>query len=71
MVAFVTAAVPLTEDQTARLKRSLNRIYGREVSTHLEVDGSLVGGIRVQVGDEVIDGSVAAQLESLRRRMSG
>ncbi len=71
VVAFVRAAVPLTEDQTARLKRSLNRIYGREVSTHLEVDGSLVGGIRVQVGDEVIDGSVAAQLESLRRRMSG
>ncbi len=61
----------MTEDQTARLKRSLNRIYGREVSTHLEVDASLVGGIRVQVGDEVIDGSVAAQLESLRRRMSG
>ena len=71
VVAFVKAAVPLSEEQSARLKRSLNRIYGREVSVHLEVEPALMGGIRVQVGDEVIDGSVESQLESLRRRMSG
>jgi F-type H+-transporting ATPase subunit delta len=63
--------VPLTDDQMNRLVGSLNRIYARKVSVHLEVDRSLVGGIRVQVGDEVIDGSVAGQLEALRRRMAG
>ncbi len=71
VVAFVRAAVPLSEDQSTRLRRSLNRIYGREVSVHLEVVPELMGGIRVQVGDEVIDGSVQSQLETLRRRMSG
>jgi F-type H+-transporting ATPase subunit delta len=71
VVAFVKAAVPLSDEQSTRLKRSLNRIYGREVSMHLEVEPSLIGGIRVQVGDEVIDGSVESQLEALRRRMAG
>ena len=50
---------------------SLGRIYGREVSVHVEVEPSVLGGIRVQVGDEVIDGSVAGRLEDLRRRMAG
>ena len=38
---------------------------------HVEVDPSVLGGMRVQVGDEVIDGSVAAELEALRRRLAG
>ena len=42
------------------------RIYNRDVSVHVEVDPSVLGGMRVQVGDEVIDGSVAAKLEALR-----
>lgn len=71
VVAIVRAARPLTADQITRLTGSLSRIYGRQVSVHIEVDPALVGGIRVQVGDEVIDGSVAAQLEALRRRMAG
>src|SRR5664279_226322 len=71
IVAFVRTATPLTADQITRLVGSLNRIYRRAVSIHIEVDTSLVGGLRVQVGDEVIDGSVAAQLEALRRRMAG
>ena len=71
VVAIVQAAVPMTAEQTTRLVGSLGRIYGREVSVHVEVEPSLVGGIRVQVGDEVIDGSVAARLEALRRRMAG
>jgi F-type H+-transporting ATPase subunit delta len=37
----------------------------------VEVEPSVLGGIRVQVGDEVIDGTVAGRLEDLRRRMAG
>jgi F-type H+-transporting ATPase subunit delta len=71
VVAIVKTARPLTDEQTTRLVGSLGRIYGREVSAHVEVDPAVLGGIRVQVGDEVIDGSVAARLEGLKRRMAG
>jgi len=71
VVAIVKTAVPLTQEQTTRLVGSLGRIYGREVSVHVEVDPAVIGGIRVQVGDEVIDGSVAGRLEALKRRMAG
>jgi F-type H+-transporting ATPase subunit delta len=71
VVAIVKTAQPLTTEQTTRLVGSLGRIYGRQVSVHVEVEPAVMGGIRVQVGDEVIDGSVAARLEVLRRRMAG
>lgn len=71
IVAIVKTAVALTDDQVGRLVGSLNRIYDREVSVHIEIEPELIGGIRVQVGDEVIDGSVAARLEALKRRMAG
>lgn len=71
IVAIVKTAIPLTAEQTTRLVASLGRIYGRQVSAHVEIEPSIVGGIRVQVGDEVIDGSVAGRLEALRRRMAG
>ncbi len=71
IVAIVKAAVPLSDDQVSRLVGSLSRIYDRAVSVHVEVEPELVGGIRVQVGDEVIEGSVAARLEALKRRMAG
>ena len=71
VVAIVKTAAPLSDEQTTRLVGSLGRIYGREVSVHIEVEPSVLGGIRVQVGDEVIDGTVAGRLEALKRRMAG
>ena len=71
VVATVKSAVAFTPEQTRRLVAALNRIYGREVSVHLEVEPDLVGGVRVQVGDEVIDGSIAGRLETLRRTLAG
>ena len=71
VVATVKTAVALTDDQLTRLRNSLGRIYGRAVSLHVEVEPTVLGGISVQVGDEVIDGTVAGRLEDLRRRMAG
>ena len=50
---------------------ALERIYGQPVAINIEVDPGLVGGITVQIGDEVIDGSISGRLESARRRVTG
>lgn len=71
LVATVTAAVPLTEGQRRRLGAALARTYGHEVHLNVEVDPDLVGGVRVAIGDEVIDGSVLSRLDEARRRLAG
>jgi F-type H+-transporting ATPase subunit delta len=71
MVATVTATVPLTEEQRSRLGAALARIYGHDVHLNVEVDPTIIGGIRVEIGDEVIDGSVVSRLDDARRRLVG
>ena len=61
-VAHVVSAAPITDDQTSRLAAVLGRIYGRQISVQTEVDESLLGGLRIGVGDEVIDADVATRL---------
>ena len=68
-VATVRTATGLSGTQQERLTGALARIYGRDITLHLEVDPELVGGLVIQVGDEVIDGSVAGRLDELRRRL--
>jgi F-type H+-transporting ATPase subunit delta len=70
-VARVTSAVPLTDAQEQRLVDVLSRIYGRTIGLQVSVDPSVLGGLVVQVGDEVIDGSIAHRLESAGRRLVG
>lgn len=71
LVATVTATVPLTEEQRSRLGAALARIYGHEVHLNVEIDPDVLGGVRVAIGDEVIDGSVASRLDDARRRLAG
>lgn len=70
-LAFVTSAVPLTEEQSRRLRDILTRMYGRPVHLNFDIDPKLVGGVRVQVGNEVIDGSVSSRLDEAKRRLAG
>jgi len=71
VVATVESATELTIEQNSRLTASLAKMYGRPVSVHVTVRPDLGGGVRVRVGDEVIDGSVAGRLDALRRRLAG
>ncbi|MEV5804647.1 F0F1 ATP synthase subunit delta [Streptomyces sp. BPPL-273] len=70
MVAVVTSAVPLSDTQKQRLGAALAKVYGRPMHLNLDVDPEVVGGVRVQVGDEVINGSIADRLEEAGRRMA-
>jgi F-type H+-transporting ATPase subunit delta len=70
-LARVTTAVPLTSAQEQRLTEVLGRLYGRAVGLQVTVDPHVLGGLIVQVGDEVIDGSIAHRLEDARRRLAG
>lgn len=69
-VAHVRSAIPLTEEQQQRLSRTLQRIYARPIALHLEVDPEVEGGLLIQVGDEVIDGSITGRLKALRRDLA-
>ncbi|ALE85043.1 F0F1 ATP synthase subunit delta [Pseudonocardia sp. HH130629-09] len=68
-VAKVRTPVELSSEQETRLAETLGRMYGRTISLQVELDRSLLGGLVVQVGGEVIDGSVAGRLATARRSL--
>jgi F-type H+-transporting ATPase subunit delta len=68
-VARVRTAVGLSGAQEQRLTGTLTRLYGRDMSLQVELDESLLGGMVIRVGDEVVDGSVAGKLAAARRAL--
>ncbi|MFF1382880.1 F0F1 ATP synthase subunit delta [Arthrobacter sp. NPDC058288] len=70
-IATVSVTRPLTEMQTSRLQAGLNALYGRELKINMNVDPALIGGIRIQVGDEVVDASLLTRLGQLQRQLAG
>lgn len=71
IVATVQSATPLSAPQRERLRTLLAGRYGRQVALNEVLDSSVVGGLRVQVADDVIDGSIAARLADLRQKLAG
>jgi F-type H+-transporting ATPase subunit delta len=70
LIARVRTAVDLTEEQRSRLAAALSATYGHDVYLNIEVVPDVMGGVSVQIGDEVIDGTVAGRLEDVRRRLA-
>jgi F-type H+-transporting ATPase subunit delta len=65
-VATVTSAAPIAAAQLARLRQGLAKSYGGDLALNLVIDPSIIGGLKVQVGDDVIDGTVSRKIEDLR-----
>ena len=70
LVAHVVVALPLDADQRERLTAALQRQYGRNVHLNVDVDPEVLGGIRVEIGDEVLDGTISRRLQEARRQLS-
>ncbi|QFQ30633.2 F0F1 ATP synthase subunit delta [Janibacter melonis] len=71
LTAVVTTAAPLTTEQTGRLASALQRIYSKPILVQQLIEPDVIGGIRVQVGDEVVDGTVLRRLDEARRHLAG
>lgn len=70
LVAVATAAVPLSSAQVDRLAAALTSMYGRTVVVEVDVDASVVGGVRVALGDEVIEGTLATRIDEAKRSLT-
>jgi ATP synthase F1, delta subunit len=66
---IVTAIFPkeLTEAQKEKLTQNLKKLKGKDVVIHYRIDESLIGGGLIRINDEVIDGSIKTQLNSIKR----
>ena len=71
LTAVVTTAVDLTEEQRTRLAGALQQIYSKPVQLQIVHDEDVIGGIRVQIGDEVVDGTVLRRLDEAKRHLAG
>ena len=65
----VTTATPLKKEQIKRLVEVYSAKVGRQVHINSVVDPTVLGGMRIQVGDEVTDNTVVAQLQNLHRKV--
>lgn len=68
--AVISSAYPLEGEALDGLVAALERKYGRKLHATVEIDPSLIGGVRVAVGDEVLDTSVRARLEQMKAALT-
>jgi F-type H+-transporting ATPase subunit delta len=71
LIAVVRTPVELSAARRRRLIQALARVYGHDVHLDVVIDPSAVGGISVQIGDELIDGTAASRLAAVRRKLAG
>ena len=71
LIAVVRSAVELTAAQQRRLAGALAATYGHRVHLNIVIDPSVIGGISVQIGDELIDATAARRLAAVRRKLAG
>ena len=71
LIAVVRSVAELTAAQQRRLADTLAAAYGHRVHLNIVIDPTVMGGISVQIGDELIDGTAARKLAAVRRKLAG
>ena len=69
VMATVTSAVPLTADENAAIRSRVEAMAGSAVELRTEVDPGLIGGLTIQVRDQLLDASIRGRLERLRDQL--
>lgn len=65
----VTSAVPLSDQELERITRFASNLINKEVVVSIQVDESILGGLVIQIGDQLMDGSTRSRLEELRKQI--
>jgi F-type H+-transporting ATPase subunit delta len=68
--ATIESAFPIDASQVAEVKAAMEKRFGRKLETSVVVVPELIGGVRVIVGDEVLDTSIRARLEQMKAALS-
>jgi F-type H+-transporting ATPase subunit delta len=63
--AKIISALPISDAQVKQLVAQLETKYQRKVTAQVETDASLIGGVKIIVGDKVIDGTVRGKLDAM------
>ena len=71
LVGVVRVAQELSTADKSRLEAALSKQYNRAVHLNVLVDPKVIGGVKVEIGDDVIDGTIASRLDDARRRLAG
>jgi F-type H+-transporting ATPase subunit delta len=70
VVATVTSAVPLNDEETVAIRTRVEALAGSTVDLRTAIDPALLGGLTVQIGDRLLDASIRGRLERLREQLN-
>jgi F-type H+-transporting ATPase subunit delta len=69
--ADVASCEEVEEAMDQRLRKAVSTLTGKQVKINYQQDESLIGGLKLQIGSTIYDGSIGTQLEEFRRRLAG
>lgn len=68
-IAHVISAVPVPDNSQAEIKTNLEKLFNRSLTLDYTVDNTLIGGLVIKVGDQVIDQSLSYQINQLKTQV--